>query len=163
MKLEDMNFEPRKGIVISSIAMSVIFTLIFGAVAVVNVYRQFRDPTSTSDFWGWIGTAAVTFSCIALLLFFTTATYRIRYYEAGLILLGPGGRNFVPWSAVTHAQMNRFKGNIELALKTADRRIPISVPLNSYKKQVTLLAEIQKRLLVPVHDPGNSAAMLTDD
>jgi hypothetical protein len=38
MKLADMNFEPHRGFVNFTIASSVVFTLVFGGVAVVNVY-----------------------------------------------------------------------------------------------------------------------------
>jgi hypothetical protein len=141
----------------------VLFTLVFGAIAVVNVYWQLRAPTSTSDVWGWLGMAVVTFSCIALLLYVTTMTYRLKFYEAGLIILGLRGRHFVAWSAVRQARLARFRGSIELALRTDARKIPYSIPLNSYKKQLTLLAEIRRRLPVPVHDPANITATLTDD
>jgi hypothetical protein len=161
MKIEDMNFEPRKGIVISSIVFSVLVNLVFGTIIGVNLYRQLRSPTA--DFWGWVGAAAVTFACISLLLYFTTATYRIAYHEAGLVLLGLRGRQFIPWLAVTGARLNRYKGNIELALDAGGRRFPVSVPLSSYKKQATLLAEIRKRLPVAIHDPRNTEALLVDD
>lgn len=163
MKIEDMNFEPRKGIVVFCLVLSVIYTLAFGSIAVVNLYWQFRDPTSTMDFWGWIGMAVVTFSCIALLLYVTTLTYRLKFYEAGLVIHGLRGRRFYAWSTVREARLARFKGNIELSLRADGRRIPLSVPLNSYRKQVTMLAEIRRRLPVPLQDPANIAALLTDD
>lgn len=162
MKIEDMNFEPHRGFAIFTIGLSVIFTLVFGTIAVVNFYRQLREPTSTLDLFGWLGTLLITFACVALLLYFTTAVYRIAFYEGGIIILGLRGRRFVPWRAVREARINRFKGNIELALRADGRRLPVSVPLNSYKRQLTLLAEIRRRLPVPLHDPGNIAATLTD-
>jgi hypothetical protein len=162
MKLEDMNFEPHKGLAIFSIAVSVIFTLVFGTVSVVNFYRQLRDPTSMMDIFGWLFTLVVSFSCAALLLYFTTATHRTAFYESGVVILGLRGRRFVAWSAVREARINRFKGNIELALRTDGRRFPYSIPLNSYKKQLTLLAEIRRRLPVPINDPSNIAATLRD-
>ena len=163
MKLEDMDFEPHRGFVNFTIAFAVVYTFVFGAIAVVNVYRQLREPTSTGDVFGWLGTLAVTSACVALLLYFTTAVYRISYYESGVVIHGLRGRRFVPWGAVRAAQLNRFKGSVELALRADGRRLPASVPLTSYAKQATLLAEVRKRLPVPVHDPGNLAAMLTDD
>lgn len=162
MKIEDMNFEPHRGLAIFTIGLSVIFTLVFGTIAVVNFYWQLREPTSPSDLFGWLGTLVVAFSCAALLLYFTTAVYRIAFYESGIMLLGLRGRRFVAWSAVRDARLNRYKGNIELALRADGRRIPISVPLNSYKKQLTLLAEIRRRLPVHVYDPANIAATLID-
>ncbi|HEY9401367.1 MAG TPA: hypothetical protein VIQ24_01645 [Pyrinomonadaceae bacterium] len=163
MKIEDIDFEPHRGFAIFAIGLSVAYTLVFGTVAVVNVYRQLRDPTSTSDFFGWLFTFVVTFACVMLLLHFTTAVYRIAFYEAGVVIYGLGGRRFVPWGAVRDARLNRFKGNIELALRADGRRFPVSVPLTSYNKSVTLLAEIRRCLPVPVHDPGNIAATLRDD
>ncbi len=164
MKIEDIDFEPHRGFAIFAIGFSVVYTLVFGTVAVVNVYRQLREPTTTSDFFGWLGTFVVTFACVALLLYFTTAVYRIAFYEAGVVIIGLlRGRRFVPWSAVRDARVNQFKGNVELALRADGRRLPISVPLGSYRKQAALLAEIRKRLPVPVNDPRNIAALLTDD
>lgn len=163
MKIEDMNFEPHRGFAIFTIALSVVFTLVFGTVAVLNFYRQLREPTSTTDVFGWLGTLVVAFSCAALLLYFTTAVFRIAFYEAGVVVLGLRGRSFVPWGAVRQARLNRFKGNIELALRADGRRLPVSIPLNSYKKQLTLMAEIRRRLPMPVHDPANIAPTLTDN
>lgn len=162
MKIEDIDFEPHRGFAIFAIGFSVVFTLVFGTIVVVNVYRQMREPTSIMDFFGWLMTFTVTFACAALLLYFTTAVYRIAYYESGIIITGLGGRRFVAWGAVRGAQINRFKGNIELALRADGRRFPASVPLNSYKKQATLLAEIRRRLPVPIDDPHNIVALLTD-
>jgi Bacterial PH domain len=162
MKIEDMNFEPRRGFAIFAIALSVIFTLVFGTVAVVNFYRQLREPTSTLDVFGWLGTLVVALSCSALLLYVSTAIYRIAFHEAGVVILGLRGRRFVPWSAVRDARVNRFKGNVELALRADGRRLPVSIPLNSYKKSLTLMAELRRRLPVPVHDPAEVAATLTD-
>jgi len=158
-----MNFAPRKGLVITTLVMSAFVTLVFGTIVAVNVYWQLRDPTPTSDFWGWLGAAVVTYSCIAMLLFVTTATLRIKYDESGLMIFGLGGRRFVPWSAVMHAHVNRFKGNVELTLKAEGRRMPISVPLTSYQKAATLLEEIRRRLPVAINDPGNVAALLPKD
>ncbi|HYP02637.1 MAG TPA: hypothetical protein VER76_20780 [Pyrinomonadaceae bacterium] len=163
MKIEDMNFEPHKGFAIFMITLSVIFTLVFGTVAVVNLYWQLRDPSSLSDIFGWLGTFVVTFACVALLLYFTTNVFRVKFYEAGIIILGLRGRRFVAWSTIRDARINRFKGNIELALRADGRRLPVSIMLSSYKKQLTLLAEIRRRLPVAVHDPGNIVATLTDD
>lgn len=162
MKIEDMNFGAHRGFAIFSIGMSVVFTLVFGTIALVNFYRQLRAPTSIMDIFGWLFTLSVTCACASLLLYFTTAVYRISFYEAGVVVFGLGGRRFVPWGAVRDARINHFKGNIELALRADGRRLPISVPLNSYKKQVTLLAEIRKRLPVAINDPRNIAARLTD-
>lgn len=163
MKIEDINFEPHKGVAIFTIGLSAIFTLVFGTIAVVNFYWQLREPTSMMDVFGWLGTLVVSFSCAALLLYFTTAVYRIAFYESGIVLLGLRGRSFVAWNAVREARINRYKGNIELALRADGRRFPVSVPLNSYKKQLALLAEIRRRLPVPVHDPSNIAATLIDN
>lgn len=163
MKIEDMNFEPYRGFAIFMIGLSVVYTLAFGTVVVVNVYRQLRDPTSLGDVFGWLGTFTVTFACVALLLYFTTAVYRVRFYESGIVTLGLRGRRFVPWGNVRGAGLNRFKGTVELALRVDGRRLPISVPLTSYKKSVTLLSEIRRRLPVPVNDPGNITASLTDN
>ncbi|HEV2802611.1 MAG TPA: hypothetical protein VGW12_19215 [Pyrinomonadaceae bacterium] len=163
MKIEDMNFEPHRGFAIFMIGISIVYTLVFGTVAVVNVYWQLRDPRSLGDVFGWLATLTVTSACVALLLYVTTAVYRISFYEAGIMILGLRGRRFVPWNTVRDARINRFKGNIELALRADGRRFPVSIPLNSYKKQLTLLAEVRRRLPVPVNDPGNIAAVLTDD
>lgn len=126
MKTEDINFEPHRGVAIFTIGLSVVFTLVFGTIVVVNVYRQLREPTMTSDFFGWLGTFVVTFACVALLLYFTTAVYRVAFHEAGVIILGLRGRRFFHWSTVRDARLNRFKGNIELALSADGRRFPIS-------------------------------------
>ncbi|HEX8459706.1 MAG TPA: hypothetical protein VF656_20595 [Pyrinomonadaceae bacterium] len=162
MKIEDMNFEPRTGCAIFMIGISVVYTLVFGTVAVVNVYRQLREPSSLGDVFGWLGTFTVTCACVALLLYFTTAVYRISFHESGIMLRGLSGRRFIPWNTVRDARLNRFKGNIELALRADGRRFPFSIPITSYKKQLTLLAEVRRRLPVPVNDPGNVAAVLTD-
>jgi hypothetical protein len=162
MKIEDIDFEPHRGLAIFAVGVSVVFTLVFGTIAVVNVYRQIREPTTLSNFFGWLSTFVITFACSGLLLYFTTAVYRIAYYESGIIITGLGGRRFVAWSTVRDARINQFKGNIELALRAEGRRFPFSVPLNSYKKQATLLAEIRKRLPVPINDHRNLAATLTD-
>ena len=163
MKIEDMDFEPRRGVAIFTIGFSVIYTLVFGTIVVVNVYRQLREPSMSTDFFGWLFTFAVTLACVMLLLHFTTAVYRVAFYEAGIVVIGLGGRRFVPWGTVRDARINRYKGNIELALRADGRRFPLSVPLNSYRKQATLLAEIRKRLPVPINDPSNIVALLTDD
>ena len=163
MKIEDMDFEPSKGFAIFTIALSVIFTLVFGTVSVVNFYWQLRDPSSLGDVFGWLGTLIVTFACVALLLYFTTAVFRIKFYEAGIVIHGLRGQHFVAWSAFREARVNRFKGNIELALRADGRRLPVSIPLSSYKKQLTLLAEIRRRLPVAIHIPPDIAATLTDD
>ncbi|HEY0098563.1 MAG TPA: hypothetical protein VGB76_06380 [Pyrinomonadaceae bacterium] len=163
MKIEDINFEPHKGVAIFTTGLSVIFTLVFGTISVVNLYRQLRDPVSTMDIFGWFFTFFITFTCSALLLYFSTAIYRLAFYESGIVILGLRGRRFVPWSAVRDARINRFKGNIELALRAEGRRLPVSVPLNGYKKQLTLLAELRRRLPVAINDPSNIAATLLDN
>jgi hypothetical protein len=163
MKIEDINFEPHRGVAVFSIGFSLVYTLVFGTIVLVNVYRQLRAPTLGTDFFGWLFTFLVTFACVALLLHFTTAVYRIRFYEAGIVTLGLGGRRFIPWSAVRDARINRFKGNLELALRAHGRRFPVSIPLNSYRKQSTLLAELRRRLPVQINDAGNFAALLTDN
>jgi len=163
MKIEDIDFKPHRGFAIFAIACSVVYALVFGAIVLVNVYRQLREPTTTSDFFGWLGTFVVTFACVALLLYFSTAVYRVAFHESGIIVLGLRGRRFVPWGAVRAAQVNRFKGTFELALRADGRRFPLSVPLSSYRKQATLLAEIRARLPMPIDDPNNLAALLTDD
>jgi hypothetical protein len=162
MKIEDIDFEPHRGLAIFAIGVSVVFTLVFGTIVLVNVYRQIHEPTTLSDFFGWLFTFVVTFACAGLLLYFSTAVYRIAYYESGIIITGLGGRRFVAWNTVHDARINRFKGNIELALRAEGRRFPVSVPLNSYKKQARLLAEIRKRLPVAINDHHNVAATLTD-
>jgi hypothetical protein len=163
MKIEGINFEPHKGFAIFMIGLSVIFTLVFGTVGAVNVYRQLRDPTSISDFFGWLGMFLVAVTCSALMLYVSTIVHRTTFYEAGILVLGLGGRRFVAWSAVRSASLGRFKGTVELALRADGRRFPISVPLTSYKKSLTLLAEIRRRLPVAISDPGNIAATLRDD
>lgn len=163
MKIEDMNFEPHKGLAIFMITASVIYTLVFGTVSVVNFYRQLRDPSSLSDLFGWLGTLVVTTLCVALLLYVTTAVYRLKFYESGIIILGLRGRHFVAWNAIREARVSRYKGNIELALRADGRRLPVSIPLNAYKKQLTLLTEIRRRLPVAIQVPPDIAATLTDD
>ncbi|HEX8127483.1 MAG TPA: hypothetical protein VF527_00040 [Pyrinomonadaceae bacterium] len=163
MKIEDMNFEPHRGFAIFMIGLSVVFTLVFGTVAVVNVYRQLRDPSSLGDVFGWLATSAVTCACVVLLLYYTTAVYRISFYEAGVVTLGFGGRRFVPWDTVRGASINRFKGTVELALRADGRRFPVSVPLTSYRRSATLFREVSKRLPVEINDPNNIASLLTDN
>lgn len=163
MKIEDMNFEPHKGFAIFMITLSVVYTLVFGTVAVVNFYRQLRAPSSVSDLFGWLGTLVVTTFCVALLLYVSTAVYRLKFYESGIIIRGLRGRHFVAWNRVREARVNRYKGSIELALRADGRRLPVSIPLSSYKKQLTLLAEICTRLPVAVNVPPEIAATLRDD
>lgn len=162
MKLEDIDFEPHRGFAIFMIGLSVVFTLVFGTVGAVNVYWQLRQRTSTSDFFGWLGTFLVAVTCAALMLYVSTIVHRTTFYEAGILVLGLRGRRFVPWSTVRGASLHRFKGTVELALRADGRRFPVSIPLTSYKKSVTLLAEIRRRLPVPINDPGNIAATLTE-
>jgi hypothetical protein len=163
MRIEDINFEPHRGFAVFMIGLSVTFTLVFGTIGAVNVYRQLRAPTLGTDFFGWLGTFLVTVACAALMLYVSTIIHRTAFYEAGILVLGLRGRRFVPWSAVRGASLHRFKGTVELALRADGRRFPVSIPLTSYKKSVTLLAEIRRRLPVAINDPGNIAAMLTDN
>ena len=163
MKIEDINFEPHRGFAIFMTGLSVVFTLVFGTVGAVNVYWQLREPTSISDFFGWLGMFLVAVTCATLLLYVSTAVYRIGFYEGGIMIAGLRGRRFVPWNTVRDAHISRFKGNIVLALRADGRRFAVSIPLTSYNKSVTLLAEIRQRLPVRISDPGNIAASLTDD
>ncbi|HZH29231.1 MAG TPA: hypothetical protein VEY11_00435 [Pyrinomonadaceae bacterium] len=163
MKIEDIDFEPHRGVAVFSIGFSLVYTLVFGTIVLVNLYRQLRAPTLSTDFFGWLFTFLVTFACVAFMLHFTTVVYRIRFYEAGIVIIGLGGRRFIPWSTVRDARIHHFKGNLELILRADGRRLPISVPLNSYKKQSMLLAELRRRLPVPINDAGNLTARLTDN
>lgn len=162
MRIEDMNFEPHKGFGIFMITLSAVYTLVFGTIAVVNVYRQLRDPSSLSDVFGWLFTLVITTLCVALLLYVSTLVFRLKFYESGIVIRGLRGRHFVAWNTIREARVSRFKGTVELALKADGRRIPVSIPLSSYKKELTLLAEIRRRLPVAVYVPPDIAASLTD-
>ncbi|HVG29676.1 MAG TPA: hypothetical protein VM864_08265 [Pyrinomonadaceae bacterium] len=162
MKIEDIDFETRK---VFAVVMGVFVALVFGVfgtVFAVNIYREVRDPTTALDLWGWIGGGVITGALALLLLHIITLPFRISFAEDGLRVRGLLGRRFVPWSGVRSAAISSHKGNVGLSLRTGRLR-GVSIPVSSYKRQATLVAEVSKRLPVPVSVSPTVAAFIKDD
>lgn len=156
-----MDFELSKGLLVFGVVVTVLYAGAFGTVLVRNLLAQFRYPTATTDFWGWLGAATVFLLMLLLFVFYVSAPYRISFSEWGVQVFSWRGRIACPWSAFRRASLLSYKGNVEFVLFTGRVR-RFGIPLSSYKKQATLFAEVTRWLAVPVEDPGGHAAKLTD-
>jgi hypothetical protein len=88
---------------------------------------------------------------------------RLRFSEAGLVRRTFFGPHFVPWASVKTARLGSFRGYVMLEMKVPGKRGWVSVPVSEYRRAASLLAEIRRRLPVPVEHAGARYAALLKD
>ena len=162
MRIEEMDFKPRR---LFASVLGAFVTVVFGAFLTVfatNIYRELLDPTTTLDRWGWIVGGLVTLSLALLLLHIITLPFRISFAEDGVSVRSIFGRRFVPWSAVRSATVASAKGGVNFLLRTGRVR-GVLIPVGSYKRGASLVAEVAKRLPVPVNVLPSAAHMIAED
>ena len=161
-RIEEMDFRPRR---LFASAMAVFVAAVFGVfltVFAVNIYRSLREPTNALDRWGWIGGGLVTLSLALLLLHVITLPFRVSFAEDGVSVRSIFGRRFVAWSSVRGAMVVCSKGGVHLLLRTGRVR-GVGIPVGDYKRGASLVAEVSRRLPVPVAVTPSAAPLIAKD
>ncbi|HLL76741.1 MAG TPA: PH domain-containing protein [Pyrinomonadaceae bacterium] len=162
VRIEEMDFKPRR---LFAFVMGTFVSVVFGAFLLlfaVNIYRELREPTTSLDRWGWIGGGLVILSLALLLLHVITLPFRISFAEDGVRVRSIFGRRFVAWPDVRGATIAAHRGNVSFMLRTGRVR-GVNIPLGSYKRAVSLVREVAKRLPVPVNVLPTAAHMIAKD
>jgi hypothetical protein len=162
MRIDEMDFKPRR--LLASVT-ALFIAVVFGAFLTVfatNIYRELREPTTALDRWGWIGGGVVMLSLALMLLHVITLPFRISFAEDGVSVRSIFGRRFVPWASVRSATVAAHRGNVNFQLRTGRVR-GVGIPVGSYQRGATLVAEIGKRLSVPVTVLPSAAPLIEKD
>ncbi len=165
MKLEDIDFEPRK---VQATCMFIVTLLGYGLGLGSAIYyglKQSLEVVSSSPanlFEVVFIILAYSLGFFFLLLYAVFNPYRFTFMEQGAWVYTWRGRQFFAWHKVERATLSSYKGHIDLSLRLGRLRY-IAIPLSSYKKGGRLLAEVRRRLPVEVEVSKEQAAMLEDE
>jgi hypothetical protein len=165
-RFEEIDFEPRKNLIIWSLILLILFYgLGFGGVTYFFALeilgeRDLSSPTSLIK----VGVILFVYGMVLFLLLFYMifSPYRFLFKEEGVVALTWRGRQFFPWQSVKKATVTSGKGSINLALHLGGL-LYLTIPLDSYKKGGSLLAEVSRRLPVAVAVSDTVLARLADE
>jgi hypothetical protein len=164
-RIEEIDFEPRKGLIIWTIILLILLyglgvgsATYFLALEVLGE-RDLSSPASLIK----VGVILFVYGLVLFLLLFyiTFSPYRFSFKEEGVVALTWRGRQFFPWQSVKKATVTSGKSGINLALRLGGLRY-LTIPLDSYKKGGSLLAEVSRRLPVTVAVSDTVLARLAD-
>jgi hypothetical protein len=158
MKMEDIDFQPRR----NSAILLVLFGLFFGLFS-FGIYVSIRDLLEPQPVSWRRGLEAVAVLGIYLLGLFLVVFYvlfspcRFRFTDEGMQVLTWRGRRFFPWPDVRRARFSVIRSGLflELSLKGWSR---VLVPVSWFGKAALLVREIRRRLAVPIEGGESRAA-----